>query len=73
MLLTTIIESNYFILNTFWGAFRHENIGEMHFNDTTNGLKADFKLGDRDEEFCIDWRSRIYCAATHKGNSRYWQ
>ena len=43
------IEFNYCIdqySNTFWGAFRHENIGEMHFNDTTNGLKADFKLGN---------------------------
>ena len=43
------IEFNYCVdqySNTFWGAFRHENIGEMHFKDTTNGLCADFVMGN---------------------------
>ena len=43
------IEFNYCVdqySNTFWGAFRHENIGEMHFKDTKNDLSADFVMGN---------------------------
>lgn len=31
--------------NTFYGTFRHENIGDVHWNDVTHGLKAEMSLG----------------------------
>jgi hypothetical protein len=31
--------------NTFWGCFRHEIIGQMEFNDITNGINCKFNLG----------------------------
>ena len=31
--------------NTFTGNFRHENIGDMYWNDVTHGLKAEMSLG----------------------------
>jgi len=31
--------------NTFYGTFRHENIGGVHWNDVTHGLKAEMSLG----------------------------
>jgi len=31
--------------NTFYGIFRHENIGDVHWNDVTHELKAEMSLG----------------------------
>jgi hypothetical protein len=31
--------------NTFWGNFRHENIGNVYWNDTTHGINATMELG----------------------------
>ncbi len=31
--------------NTFYGTFRHENIGDVHWNDVTHELKAEMSLG----------------------------
>jgi hypothetical protein len=31
--------------NTFYGNFRHENLGEIYWNDVTHGLKAKINLG----------------------------
>ena len=31
--------------NTFWGNFRHENIGDVYWNDVTHEIKAEMSLG----------------------------
>jgi len=44
----THIDFNYcqdLYSNTFWGNFRHENIGKVHWNDITHEIKAEMSLG----------------------------
>ena len=44
----THIDFNYcqdLYSNTFYGNFRHENIGDLFWNDVTHGLKAEMSLG----------------------------
>ena len=50
----THVDFNYSLdnySNTFWGCFRHEIVGEMEFNDITNGINCKFNLGnDKDKK-----------------------
>jgi len=45
----THVDFNYSLdnySNTFWGCFRHEIVGQMEFNDITNGISCKFNLGN---------------------------
>ena len=50
----THVDFNYSLdnySNTFWGCFRHEIVGQMEFNDITNGINCKFNLGnDKDKK-----------------------
>ena len=41
--------------NTFWGNFRHENIGDVFWNDVTHELKAEMSLGGSEKSRLSDY------------------